>query len=408
MYTPKNIRRARGSQRAQRTRDRKLPRTGPKLTLEAERPGSGETEQYHGYRCNRSSGRYHALTIRTRRARAPNAAYGPNITSNGSGTNRNYQNPSHAPVPSPSGRPPACVLAEVARDARARGMRARSGSGTSRCSMLTWIEWKSTGALQTRTATRTSPRPSSRPRDTSTSAGGSPRQENAHVHTLCRTPTGRQRDTGPSVRLGGRERERERAAKIRRILSPTTKCSRERKRPSSFKHYCVSLSCVTLSLSLSLPRTRRRRGGRERGNEAVNGSARHSPCGSSSLFPHFSPARMCLIANNVLIRRRTRRRAGSCVTHTHRFEVFIPGTPSRPGRTLGPSPGRSGRQPSGDPHVDAPPSEGRRRVGVRRARELGRIDRVAGVLRVQIIRGGTCSGAFLSCVHPRNNYMYLC
>ena len=204
------------------------------------------------------------------------------------------------------------------------------------------------------------------------------------------------------------ERERERTAKIRRILSPTKKCSRERKRPSSFKHYCVSLSCVTLSLSLSLPRTRRRRGGRERGNEAVNGSARHSPCGSSSLFPHFSPARMCLIANNVLIRRRTRRRAGSCVTHTHRFEVFIPGTPSRPGRTLGPSPGRSGRQPSGDPHVDAPPSEGRRRVGVRRARELGRIDRVAGVLRVQIIRGGTCSGAFLSCVHPRNNYMYLC
>ena len=181
MYTPKNIRRARGSQRAQRTRDRKLPRTGPKLTLEAERPGSGETEQYHGYRCNRSSGRYHALTIRTRRARAPNAAYGPNITSNGSGTNRNYQNPSHAPVPSPSGRPPACVLAEVARDARARGTRARSGSGTSRCSMLTWIEWKSTGALQTRTATRTSPRPSSRPRDTSTSAGGSPRQENAHA-----------------------------------------------------------------------------------------------------------------------------------------------------------------------------------------------------------------------------------
>ena len=201
------------------------------------------------------------------------------------------------------------------------------------------------------------------------------------------------------------ERERERTAKIRRILSPTKKCSRERKRPSSFKHYCVSLSCVTLSLSLSLPRTRRRRGGRERGNEAVNGSARHSPCGSSSLFPHFSPARICLIANNVLIRRRTRRRAGSCATHTHRFEVFIPGTPSRPGRTLGPSPGRSGRQPSGDPHVDAPPSEGRRRVGVRRARELGRIDRVAGVLRVQIIRGGTCSGAFLSCVHPRNNYM---
>ena len=150
VYTPKNRRRARGSQRTQRTRDRKLPRTGPKLTLEAERPGSGETEQYHGYRCNRSSGRYHALTIRPRRARAPNAAYGPNITSNGSGTNRNYQNPSHAPVPSPSGRPPACALAAIARDARTRGMRVRSGSGTSRCSMLTWIDWKSTGALQTR------------------------------------------------------------------------------------------------------------------------------------------------------------------------------------------------------------------------------------------------------------------
>ena len=181
VYTPKNMRRARGSLRTQRTRDRHSPEPAENSALEAERPGSGETEQYHGYRCNRSSGRYHALTIRPRRARAPNAAYGPNITSNGSGTNRNYQIPSHAPVPSPSGRPPACVLAEVARDARARSMRARSGSGTSRCSMLTWIEWKSTGALQTRTATRTSPRPSSRPRDTSTSAGGSPRQENAHA-----------------------------------------------------------------------------------------------------------------------------------------------------------------------------------------------------------------------------------
>ena len=173
--------------------------------------------------------------------------------------------------------------------------------------------------------------------------------------------------------------------------------------------------CNAVSLSLSLPRTRRRRGGRERGNEAVNGSARHLPCGSSSLFPHFSPARMCLIANNVLIRRRTRRRAGSCVTHTHtQIRGFHPRHPLSPRQdaravdgTLGPSTGRSGRQPSGDPHVDAPPSEGRRRVGVRRARELGRIDRVAGVLRVQIIRGGSCCGAFLCCVHPRNNYMYL-
>ena len=33
-----------------------------------------------------------------------------------------------------------------------------------------------------------------------------------------------------------------------------------------------------------------------------------------------------------------------CHSHTYRFEVFIPGTPSRPGRTLGPSPGRSGRR----------------------------------------------------------------
>ena len=172
MYTPKNRRRARGSRRTQRTRDRHSPEPAENSALEAERPGSGETEQYHGYRCNRSSHQYHALTIRPRRTRAPNAAHGPNITSN---------RITPATRPSPSGRPPACVLAEVARDARARGTRARSGSGTSRCSMLTWIEWKSTGALQTRTATRTSPRPSSRPRDTSTSAGGSPRQENAHA-----------------------------------------------------------------------------------------------------------------------------------------------------------------------------------------------------------------------------------
>ena len=212
----------------------------------------------------------------------------------------------------------------------------------------------------------------------------------------------RHRAVGPA----GRERERERELPRFAESYPHHKMLEREKETLLFQTLLrITLVCNAVSLSLSLPRTRRRRGGRERGNEAVNGSARHSPCGSSSLFPHFSPARICLIANNVLIRRRTRRRAGSCVTHTHRFEVFIPGTPSRPGRTLGPSPGRSGRQPSGDPHVDAPPSEGRRRVGVRRARELGRIDRVAGVLRVQIIRGGTCSGAFLSCVHPRNNYM---
>ncbi len=114
----------------------------------------------------------------------------------------------------------------------------------------------------------------------------------------------------------------------------------------------ITLVCNAVSLSLSLPRTRRRRGGRERGNEAVNGSARHSSCGSSSLFPHFSPARMCLIANNVLIRRRTRRRAGSCVTHTHtQIRGFHPRHPLSPrqdaraaGRTLGPPAGRSGRR----------------------------------------------------------------
>ena len=70
----------------------------------------------------------------------------------------------------------------------------------------------------------------------------------------------------------------------------------------------------------------------------MNGSARHSPCGSSSLFPHFSPARMCLIANNVLIRRRTRRRAGSCVTHTHTDSRFSSQAPP-----LAPA-GRSGRR----------------------------------------------------------------
>ena len=186
VYTPKNISRARGSLRTQRTRDRNAPEPAENSALEAERPGSGETEQYHGYRCNRSSHQYHALTIRPRRTRAPNAAHGPNITSN---------RITPATRPSPSGRPPACVLAEVARDARARGTRARSGSGTSRCSMLTWIEWKSTGALQTRTATRTSPRPSSRPRDTSTSAGG---QSAARKRTRTCQTRPRQLQTGPA------------------------------------------------------------------------------------------------------------------------------------------------------------------------------------------------------------------
>jgi len=115
------------------------------------------------YLCNRSSHPYCVLTTRSRRGRLRNVALGLNITSNGPGTNRNIPNPSHAPVTSPSGRPPGCVLAVLTRDARTRGMRARSGPKTSRCSMLTWIEWKTIGAFPTRTATRTSFLPSARP-----------------------------------------------------------------------------------------------------------------------------------------------------------------------------------------------------------------------------------------------------
>ena len=61
------------------------------------------------YLCNRSSHPYCVLTTRSRRGRLRNVALGLNITSNGPGTNRNIPNPSHAPVTSPSGRPPGCV-----------------------------------------------------------------------------------------------------------------------------------------------------------------------------------------------------------------------------------------------------------------------------------------------------------